>query len=224
MGSRVVLAPGAPPARPLSELPEPSWRFLARRGLPQFATEAVAPLLAFYVAWRVWGLAAAIAASTIVSLVLAAWLARRGRSVALVAAGVTAVVIQAAVAIAAHSTTVYLAQPVVLSGLWSLAYAGSVVAGRPLIGVFASAWYPFPRWFRESDPFRREFGMQSLVWAVYCAGRAALRLVVLLHDGVGGFVLVSVASGPPALVALVFWGLWHARRSFARLDVADAGT
>ena len=37
--------------------------------------------------------------------------------------------------------------------------------GRPLIGVFASAWYPFPAWFRASASFRREFGMQSLVWA-----------------------------------------------------------
>jgi hypothetical protein len=210
----------APVAHDVAELPEPSWRFLARRGLPQFAAEAVVPVLVFYGAWRIGGLGAGVAASTVVSLALALLLVRRGQAVGLVAVGALFVVIQAAVALAAHSATVYLAQPVVLSGLWSAAYAGSVVVGRPLIGVFACAWYPFPAWFRESEPFRREFAMQSLVWAAYCLARATLRLVVLLHSGIGGFVLVSVVTGPPFLVALVVWGLWHARHSFARLDVA----
>jgi hypothetical protein len=192
------------------------------RGLPQFAAEAVLPLAAFYVAWRTWGLAAGIVASTVVSLAVLAWLVRRGRGVGLLALGATAVVIQAVVALAAHSATVYLAQPVVLSLLWAVAYVASVVIGRPLIGVFASAWYPFPAWFRESAPFKREFGMQSLVWAVFCVARAALRLVVLLHSGVGSFLVVSLVTGIPPYVALVTWGLWHARRSFGELDAAPA--
>jgi len=208
--------------RGVDELPEPTWRLLLGRGMPQFVGEAVVPVLVFYVAWKAAGLGAAIAASTAVSLVLAAWLVRRGRGVALVAVGATFVVIQALVALAAHSATVYLAQPVVLSALWAVAYFVSVVIGRPLIGVFASAWYPFPAWFRASESYRREFGLQSLVWGVYCLLRAALRLFVLLHDGVGGFVVVSVVTGFPVFAALLAWGLWHARRAFARLDVVDA--
>jgi hypothetical protein len=31
---------------------------------------------------------------------------------------------------------------------------------------------------------------------------------------------VSAVTGAPILVALVFWGLWHARRTFTRLAVA----
>ena len=62
--------------------------------------------------------------------------------------------------------------------------------------------------------------MQSIVWGVYCLGRAALRLVVLLGSGVGSFILVSAVTGAPILVALVFWGIWHARRTFTRLAVA----
>jgi len=208
--------------RGVDELPEPTWRLLLGRGMPQFVGEAVVPVLVFYVAWKAAGLGAAIAASTAVSFVLAAWLVRRGRGVALVAVGATFVVIQALVALAAHSATVYLAQPVVLSALWAVAYFVSVVIGRPLIGVFASAWYPFPAWFRASESYRREFGLQSLVWGVYCLLRAALRLFVLLHDGVGGFVVVSVVTGFPVFAALLAWGLWHARRAFARLDVVDA--
>ena len=211
-----------PPPGRLEDLPEPTWRSMFARGLPQFMGEAVAPVLVFYVAWKAYGLGPAIAASTAAYLVLTVWLVRRGRDVALLAVGATFVVIQALVALAAHSPTVYLAQPVVLSALWSAAYFLSVPIGRPLVGVFANAWYPFPQWFRSTVPYRREFGLQSVVWGVYCLARAALRLFVLLHSGVGGFVVISIVTGPPIFVALIVWGIWHARRAFGRLDVAVA--
>jgi intracellular septation protein A len=206
------------------DLPEPTWRSMLGRGLPQFVGEAVAPVLVFFAAWKLAGLGAAIAASTVVYLALAAVLLRRGRDVTLIAVGAVFVVIQAIVGLAAHSATVYLAQPVVLSGLWAVAYFVSAAIGRPLIGVFANAWYPFPAWFRASEPYRREFGRQSVVWGVYCLARAALRLFVLLHLGIGGFVVISLVTGFPVFVALVAWGIWHARRVFSRLDVAVAAS
>jgi len=191
---------------------------MLERGLPQFAGEAVAPVLVFYAVWKMWALAPAIAASTVVYLTLAAWLMRRGHDLTLIAVGAAFVVIQAVVGLASHSTTVYLAQPVVLSALWSLAYFGSVAVRRPLIGVFAGAWYPFPAWFRASEPYRREFGMQSFVWGLVCLARAGLRMWALLDSGVGGSVVVSIVTGTPLLAALVAWGIWHARRTFLRLD------
>jgi intracellular septation protein A len=211
--------PLAPSRVELEQLTDPTWRSMLGRGLPQFAGEAVAPIIVFYLVWKAYGLGPAIAASTVAYLVLVAWLMRRGRDVTLLAVGAVFVVIQALVALAAHSATVYLAQPVVLSGLWAVAYFVSAVIRRPLIGVFAGAWYPFPAWFRASDPYKREFGMQSVVWGVYCIARAALRLYVLLDSGVGGFVLISVVTGPPLFIALVAWGIWHARRTFTRLEV-----
>jgi hypothetical protein len=204
-------------------MPEPTWGSMLGRGLPQFVGEAVAPVLIFFAVWKVSGLASAIVASSVVYLALGVLLLRRGRDVTLIAIGAVFVVIQAVVGLVSHSATVYLAQPVVLSALWSLAYFVSVAIGRPLIGVFASAWYPFPAWFRASAPFKREFGMQSIVWGIYCLARAGLRLFVLLHSGVGGFVLISLVTGFPFFFALVFWGIWHARIAFSRLDAATAG-
>jgi len=60
--------------------------------------------------------------------------------------------------------------------------------------------------------------MQSLVWGVSCLTRASLRLLALLGSGVGAFVPVSSVTGMPLYFALVAWGVWHARRSFARLE------
>jgi hypothetical protein len=214
---RATTATAAPRGR-LEDLPDPTWRSLLGRGLPQFTGEAVAPVLVFYAGWKLGGLTVAIVASTVFSLAIASWLVRAGKDVTPVAVGVLFIVIQAAVGLASHQATIYLAQPVVLSGLWSAAYFGSVAIGRPLVGVFAGAWYPFPPWFRASAPYRREFALQSIVWGAYCLLRAALRLWALLESGVGGFVVVSVLTGPPVLVALVGWGIWHARRSFSRLD------
>ncbi len=192
------------------------------RGLPQFGGEAVLPVLVFYALWRAEGLAAGVGASAALSLALAAWSLRRGREVALIAVGAAFVVVQALVGIVSQNTTVYLAQPVVLNALWGLAYLASSAVRRPLIGVFANAWYPFPPWFRASEPYRREFGMQSIVWGVYCLARGALRLWALVASGVVGFAVVSVVTSTPLVVALVGWGIWHARRAFTRLDAATA--
>jgi hypothetical protein len=208
------LAPGR-----LDELPEPTWGSMLGRGLPQFAGEAVAPVLVFFGVWKTAGLGPAVVASTLVYLALGIVLLRRGRDLTLIAVGAVFVVIQAIVGLVSHSATVYLAQPVVLSGLWSVAYFFSVAIGRPLIGVFANAWYPFPPWFRASAPYKREFALQSIVWGVYCLARAGLRLFVLLRSGVGGFVLISLVTGFPVFFALVLWGIWHARRVFSRLEV-----
>ena len=214
MGDRLVQPAGTPLAARLSDLPEPSWRLLLGRGLPQFAFEAVVPVAVFYAAWSTLGLAVGIVASTLCSLALAAYLVRRGRDAGLVAAGALFVVIQALIGLASDSTTVYLAQPVLFSGLWGVAYLGSVLVRRPLVGTFACAWYPFPDWFRASRPFIREFSMQSLVWSAYCFVRAGLRLAILLRGNVGAFVAISLLTGSPVVVALVAWGVWHARRAF----------
>ena len=211
------LAPGS-----LNDLPEPSWSSLLQRGLPMFAVEGFVPVLVFYGALQAAGLAPAIVASTVACAAIIAWQLRRGHDVGVGVVTLVFLLIQAAVGLASHSATVYLAQPVVLSALWGIAYLGSVAVGRPLVGVFATAWYPFPPWFRASRPYRREFAMQSLVWGFYCLSRAGLRLAILVSSGVGGFLLVSVATGTPVLVALVLWGIWHARRAFGRLAVPAA--
>ena len=133
----------------LNEMPEPTWRALLQRGLPRFGIESIVPIVVFYGAWRLLGLLRAVVCATLLSLAIAGWQIRGRRGGALAVVAAIFIVIQALVALAAHSATVYLAQPVVLSACWGLVYLGSVFVGRPLIGVFASAWYPFPRLSRE---------------------------------------------------------------------------
>jgi hypothetical protein len=198
----------------VNDLPEPTWRMLLGRGLPTLALEGVLPVLLFYGVWREVGLGPAVVVSTAAAGAVVIVQARRGMDIALAAVTCVFIVIQAVVALAAHSATVYLAQPVVLSGLWGIAFLVSAAIDRPLIGAFARAWYPFLPEFRATARYRREFRLQSVVWGIYSLARCGLRLGILLAAGVGSFVVVSTVIGTPVIVALVFWGLWHARRAF----------
>ena len=205
----------------MSELPDPTWRMLLGRGLPTLALEGLLPVLVFYGVWREAGLGPAVVGSTAAAGIVVLVQLRRGLDVALASVTMLFIVIQAVVGLAAHSATVYLAQPVVLSALWGLAYLVSAAIGRPLIAAFARAWYPFPPEFRATAVYRREFTMQSVVWGVYCLARAGIRLWALLATGVGGFLVVSTATSTPILIALVLWSVWHARKVFGA--AASAG-
>jgi hypothetical protein len=195
-------------------MPEPTWGMLLGRGLPTVLIEGIVPVLLFYAIWRTAGLAPAAVATSAAGLAIVAWQARRGTDTALVWATGCFLVIQAVVALITRSATVYLAQPVVLSVLWGIAYFGSVAIGRPLVGALARGWYPFPPEFRATAIFRREFALQSIVWGVYCLARAGLRLGALLSAGVGGMLVITFLTGTPLAIVLILWGVWHARRTF----------
>jgi intracellular septation protein A len=197
----------------MTDLPDPTWRLLLSRGLPTFALEGVLPVLVFYAVLRASTLPAAIVASSLAAGAVVALQHRRGQDIALAAVTFVFIVVQSIVGLAAHSATVYLAQPVVLGACWGIAFLVSAAIDRPLVGAFARAWYPFPEEFRSGRAYRREFGLQSVVWGVYCIVTAALRLGALLVTGVGGLVVVSLAVGAPGQIALVVWCLWHARRA-----------
>ena len=152
-----LLGPDRPVPRPVeaSEPPEPTLRFLAARGLPAFAREGVIPVALFYAGWKLGGLGVGVALATAAALAALGWEWRAGRRGTLAKLSLGLVCIQAATALIAHSETVYLAQPVLVSAAWGIAFLCSAAIGRPLAAVFAQPWYPFPEAFRATPAFRR---------------------------------------------------------------------
>jgi Protein of unknown function (DUF3159) len=199
-------------------LPSPSFRSILLTGLPGFLREGFLPLGAFYAGLRLGGLGAGIAASTALSVLVYVHERRAGRNGLLVRISLAFVAAQAAVGLAAHSTVVYLAQPVLANAIWGVAFLVSPLLGRPLAGALACAWYPFPRWFREAEPFKRVFGVQSLVWGAYFVARSAVRLAVLLHGSLESFLLVVLLTGTPMMLLLIAWSIRHAIRGLADVD------
>ena len=204
-------AAAAAPA-PEAELTAPTFLEVFRAAVPGFLREGFLPLGAFYAALRVGDLAAAIAASAAVSVLIYLHERRAGREGLLVRLSLGFVAVQAVFGFAAHSTTVYLAQPVLAVAAWGLAFLVSVPLGRPLAGALACAWYPFPGWFRETAEFKRVFGAVSLVWAAYFLARSALRLAVLLHGSLESFLAITFVTGTPVMLLLFAWSIRYSIR------------
>jgi uncharacterized protein DUF3159 len=218
-----VQGAGREAAQHESGLTQPSFRGVLLAGLPGFLREGLLPLGAFYAGWKLAGLGPGVAAAAAASLLVYLDERRRGRDALLVRLSLAFVAVQSAVGLASHSATVYLAQPVLLNAAWGFAYLVSAAIGRPLAGTLACAWYPFPAWFRQTAPFKRVFGIESVVWGVYLLARSGVRLAALLRGGVESFLLVVIATGLPVMLALIAWSIWYAIRGLAGDDDAALG-
>jgi hypothetical protein len=208
-------AAGAIAEREDDGLKEPTFWGVLLTGLPGFLREGFLPLGAFYAGLRLEGLAAGIVAAALASVLIYLYERRAGRDALLVRISLGFVVVQSIVGLAANSTTVYLAQPVLLAAAWGLAFLISIPLGRPLAGTLACAWYPFPRWLKESDDFKRVYGIESVVWGAYFLARSALRLAVLLQGSVESFLLIVFLTGTPVMLVLLAWSIRYAIRGLA---------
>jgi Protein of unknown function (DUF3159) len=195
-------------------LSDPTVGSILLGGLPGAFREGVLPVGAFYAGLQLSGLTAGMAAAAAASIVVYALERRAGRDGLLVRLSLAFVAVQTVVGLISDSATAYLALPVLSTAVWGLAFLGSAAIRRPLAGALACAWYPFPREFRQSDAFKRVYGVESVVWGLYLLSRSALRLVVLLFAGVGGY-LVVVLTGTPLTIALLVWSVWYAVRRLA---------
>ena len=185
---------------------------------PRFARDAFGPVLAFYVAYKVGGLAVGVAVASVVSL--AAWWyeRRQDRSGLLAWLTLLIVAVQALIGLVANDARAYFAPSVLATLAWALVFIGSVFVRRPLAGVFAGEMYPFPAEVRDSVTFRRVFSHVSLVWGTLLLFRSGLRLATLSKSSVDGFVLVSAVTGIPFTAAMMTASVWYATRAFRRSD------
>lgn len=186
---------------------------------PRFARDAAGPVVAFYIAWKLGGLVAGIAAATVVSGAAYVWERTRARSGVGAAIGLSVAVVQAITGLASGSAGAYLAPPVIANALYGFVFLGSVLIGRPLAAVFAAETYPFPDEIKRTATFRRVFSRISLAWAAYLLARSALRLLVLTHATIDVYVVVNLATGFPLTAGLITWSIWYGVRAF-RLAVS----
>jgi intracellular septation protein A len=202
-------------------VPEQSFRSIFFAGAPRFARELFGPVAAFYIGWKLGGLVAGIVLASAVGIALDLYERRRGRAGTLALVSVAFVVVQGVVGLAADSAVVYLAQPVLVGAIWGFANIGSAFLGRPLAGMFADAWYPFPPELKASRTYRRVFAVESVVWGVYLLARSGIRMLVIAKGSIGGFAVIQLVTGVPFTIALVAWSVSYAVRAFERSDEWD---
>ena len=195
-------------------VPEVSARTILLGSGPRFARDAFGPMLVFYAGYKLSGLLAGIALSTLASFVAYRWERSHDRPGLMARVGLLIVLVQAVIGVVSDSTVVYLAQPVLINGAYGLAFIGSALVRRPLAGTFATEMYAFPDEVKSSETFTNAFRNVSLAWGGYLVLRSAVRLVTLSNADVDVFILVNLLTGVPFTALLMGWSVWYAVRFF----------
>src|SRR5262249_51833231 len=94
---------------------------------PRFARDAIAPVVAFYVGWKLVGLATGMAAATAIRITAYVWERRQARTGLAAAIGFSIALVQALVGLASGSAKWYFAPPVIANAFYGLAFLVSVL-------------------------------------------------------------------------------------------------
>lgn len=181
---------------------------------PRFARDAFGPLLLFYLVWKLWALVPAVLAATALSVFSWWWERRNERPGIMARIGLALVVVYAVVGIIADDAKVYLAQPVLVSGIYGVSFLVSVALGKPLAGFFAREVYPFPDELKASQTWRTVFGRISIVWGLFLLARSSARMLILVKTNVDLFVAINFVTGAPLIAGVMSWSVWYGLRGF----------
>jgi hypothetical protein len=196
------------------EPPEaPTARAILRHSAPRVLRDAVGPIAAFFVGWKLAGLVVGIGLATLFAAMIYRHERRAGRPAIVVRVAFVLVLIRAVVGLTSGSARVYLGQEAGIDALIGLTVLSFLAAGRPLASFFAREVYPFPDGVRSSPEFQRAFRIMSMVWGVYFLVRAGVRLTAVLTLSVNGYLLVDALSGAPFLLALLVWSVTYSIRT-----------
>jgi hypothetical protein len=101
----------------------------------------------------------------------------------------------------------------------ALAFAGSVLLKRPLIGYIAAPLYHIPGGWREDPRVRRPFAEASLAWALLFAVRATVYTVLILADKEGALAGAVIVLGWPAFLGTLWFTYRYVPYRFRQLGV-----
>ncbi|WP_432493519.1 DUF3159 domain-containing protein [Kineococcus gypseus] len=197
--------------RRVLDLPEPversagravAHRALERLGGPVGLLVAAAPTVAFVAADAAAGLGAALVALALAAVLgCAVRLARREPPGAAVA-GVLVAALCAGVAVLAGEARAFFLPTTLLPVAFIVAYAVSLLARRPLMGVVVNPLVGGPRAWREHRDLRRAYTASTLIVLALASANLLVRVVSYLEGQLA--VLAGLQVGVPVLFATHF--------------------
>lgn len=173
----------------------------------------VGPLV-FLVLYRLGGLDAGLIGAGVVAFGLLGWRMLRGGQTTSAWYGISGVVAGAVLAKALGSSDGFFL-PRVAVNIASVAIAvGSVVIGRPLVGIVWALFVRQPPAWGWRPEVRRVFGWLTLMWAAGYALRAVVMGVLIADedDRTGALSVASVALGLPLTAVLFGATVYSVRR------------
>jgi hypothetical protein len=175
----------------------PGWRPIVRQVLTRTLIISVLPMLAFYATLSVYGLRAA--ALLTASGYYIALLSRVVRKKPVLAAGLLAaglLGLRTVIVFMTGSAFIYFLQPVAGTVAVATAFAGTAVAGRPMLERLAHEFCPIAPELSQHLRSAQFFGWLSLVWAATYGLNAAGTVWLLTTSSLHGFILIKAFAGP----------------------------
>ncbi len=218
MGGSLPPSPDLPQLGGVAEPPTPpTLHSVLRRHGRRFATDSVIPVVLFIVLNATAGIGWAIAASTVWSASLVV-LRRRRREAAgvLVWFSLGFVALRGIAGLLTRSDAVYFGPGIINTLLVALVFAGSVSLRRPIVGMIAPIFYPFPDDVRSHPTYRRVFSRLTLAWAALLASTGALQVWLLATTSTNTYLMVRSAVSWPLSLGLFVISLRYPRRAFER--------
>jgi Protein of unknown function (DUF3159) len=161
---------------------------------------------------------AAIAAVAI-SVVVAAYRALRHHPLTNAVGGVLATGLAVFIALRTGSASGYFVPRALQNAGLALAFAGSVLVKRPLVGLIAAPLYHISSGWREDARVRRPFAEASLAWAALFAVRATVYGVLIAAGKEGALAAAVIVLGWPAFLGTLWFTYRYVPYRFAQLGV-----
>ena len=170
----------------------PTLRHLGRRAIPQIIDGVVIPFGLFLLALKYWGIVPAIVAGLGWEAIAMTRRVRSGEGVpGFMIVGAAMLVTRSALALATGSTFVYFAQPILGAALVAIAFALSVIIGRPLARRFAGDYCDIPEHV-DSDERVHSFMVRcSIMWAVVGFLNTGITIWLLLSQSTSTYVMIK---------------------------------
>lgn len=193
-------------------------------GGPRGVAESVVPTLLFVILYVTTSsvLLASLAAVAVVALALVLRIAAR-QSPATVLGGLIGVALGAVLAIRSGQGSDFYAPGIVINAVTLLVLLISLLAGRPLVGLFVGLLdVRVQDWATDPDA-RRVYNRATWLFIVLYASKLAIQVPLLLTGRVAALGVAKLAMGLPAfaVIAYLVW-LMH-RALLARRQGAAAG-
>jgi hypothetical protein len=101
----------------------------------------------------------------------------------------------------------------------ALAFGGSVLLKRPLVGYVVAALYRLPGEWVQDRRMRRAFGEASLAWATLFAVRAVVYTVLIALGREGALAGAVIVLGWPAFLGVLWFTYRYVPRRLRQLGV-----
>jgi hypothetical protein len=163
--------------------------------------------------------AVAVAGTAALTLGVLRW--SQDRTLQQVIRGLMALTVAAVFVVLSGEARAFFLPGIYVDAIYALAFAGSVLVGRPLVGlVYAALFGTGPVW-RENAAGRRIFAVASLGWSGVYAARAGAQWALYQQDQPLLMAVAKIALGWPLTVVAVALTLAALRRTLRSTTPAN---